>query len=314
MATDERWAQALGWFSIGLGLTEVLAPRQLANAIGIDDDADNQTVLRGFGVREIVNGIGILTQPKASGWLWGRVGGDAMDLAFLCKQYGKDTTHPGRLSTAVAAVVGVTALDVMCSEQTKQHARMNGTMVIEGAPVKRENAVTHLKQAVTINRSAQELYNYWHNFENLPNFMNHLESVEMTDAEKSHWKAKAPLGATVSWDAEVTDDQPNRRIAWRSIPGTGIENWGSVEFLPSTNGEETIVRVELQYSPPGGTIGAAVAKLFGEEPEQQIWEDLHRFKQLMELGEITRSEGSPGGMGSSMRPGQALKPGEIVKD
>lgn len=322
MATDERWAQALGWFSIGIGLTEVLAPRQLANTIGINDSDDNCTVLRGFGVREIVNGIGILTQPRSSGWLWGRVGGDAMDLAFLCKQYGDDATDKGRLSTAVAAVVGVAALDVMCGEQVRQqqsdgitaYALSTGKVTRQTITPKRKDGAMDLKQAVTINRSAQELYAYWRDFQNLPRFMNHLEAVQVTGATQSHWKAKAPLGQTVEWDAEITNDQPGKLIGWRSVPGSGIENWGNVEFMPSTDGAETVVRVELHYSPPGGAIGSAIAKLFGEEPEQQVWEDLHRFKQIMELGEITLSDGSPGGMVSAMHAGQPLKPGEPIKD
>ena len=314
MAKDQQWAQALGWFSIGLGLTEVLATRSLAKAIGIKDDETNHTTLRGFGVREIVNGIGLLTQPDSTAWRWGRVGGDAMDLAFLCKQYGDDATDKGRLSIAVAAVVGVGALDVMCSEQPR-HQMQNGTYPTQTAAVtKQKELAMDLKQAVTVGRSAEELYNYWHDFQNLPFFMNHLESVTVTGQNQSHWKAKAPLGTTVEWDAEITDDQPGRRIAWRSIPGTGIENWGSVEFSPSTGNRGTVVRVELHYSPPAGTIGAAIAKLFGEEPEQQVWEDLHRFKQVMELGEITLSDGSPGGMGSSMHAGRPLSEGEKIKD
>jgi uncharacterized membrane protein len=314
MAKDEQWAQALGWFSIGLGLTEVFATSGLAKAIGIKDDDTNRNVLRGFGVREIVNGIALLTQPDSTTWRWGRVAGDAMDLTFLGKQYGEDGTDKGRLSTAVAAVAGVTVLDVMCSKARHLEGTNGSSTRPTAAISKRKENAMDVKEAVTIGRSAEELYNYWHDFENLPNFMNHLEAVTVTGQGQSHWKAKAPLGATVEWDAEIVDDQPNRRIAWRSIPGTGIENWGSVEFVPSTGNRGTIVRVDLHYSPPGGAIGAGIAKLLGEEPEKQVWEDLHRFKQLMELGEITLSDASPVGMGSSQRPGQPLGANEQIKD
>jgi uncharacterized membrane protein len=298
-----------GMFSIGLGLTEVFATSGLAKAIGIKDDDTNRNVLRGFGVREIVNGIALLTHPDSTTWRWGRVAGDAMDLTFLGKQYGEDGTDKGRLSTAVAAVAGVTVLDVMCSKARHLEGTNGSSTRPTAAISKRKENAMDVKEAVTIGRSAEELYNYWHDFENLPNFMNHLEAVTVTGQGQSHWKAKAPLGATVEWD-----DQPNRRIAWRSIPGTGIENWGSVEFVPSTGNRGTIVRVDLHYSPPGGAIGAGIAKLLGEEPEKQVWEDLHRFKQLMELGEITLSDASPVGMGSSQRPGQPLGANEQIKD
>ncbi len=140
-------------------------------------------------------------------------------------------------------------------------------------------------KVVTINKPAEELYAFWRKLENLPQFMNHLQSVEETDATHSHWVAKAPAGSSVSWDAEVIRDNPSELIAWRSVEGSTIPNSGSVRFVPTDNG--TQVKVNIEYQPPGGVIGAAFAKLFGEEPQQQVNEDLLRFKQLMETGEVT---------------------------
>lgn len=150
-------------------------------------------------------------------------------------------------------------------------------------------------KVVTINKPADELYAFWRKLENLPRFMNHLESVEETDATHSHWVAKAPAGTSVSWDAEIIRDNPSELIAWRSTPDSTIPNSGSVRFV--SKGSETEVKVNLEYQPPGGTIGALFAKLFGEEPQQQVNEDLLRFKQLMETGEITTNgrEDSPEG-------------------
>jgi uncharacterized membrane protein len=149
--------------------------------------------------------------------------------------------------------------------------------------------------AITINKPSGEVYGYWHDFSKLPTFMWHLESVEPIDAKRSHWVAKGPVGTKVEWDAEITEDTPNDRIAWRSVEGAMVQNAGTVRFTEAPGDRGTEVHVELEYSPPGGVIGAAVAKLFGEEPTQQIKDDLRRFKQVLETGEVVVSDGSPDG-------------------
>ncbi|MDQ3803520.1 MAG: SRPBCC family protein [Acidobacteriota bacterium] len=150
-----------------------------------------------------------------------------------------------------------------------------------------------LEHSVTINRPPEELYSFWRNFENLPRFMNHLEAVHMTGENRSHWVAKAPAGTRVEWDAEVYNEKANELIAWRTLEGADVASAGSVRFEPAAGGRGTTVRVVLKYDPPGGALGAAVARLFGENPEQQISEDLRRFKQLMEAGEASTTEGQP---------------------
>jgi uncharacterized membrane protein len=150
----------------------------------------------------------------------------------------------------------------------------------------------HVTKALTINKSADELYTFWRNFENLPIFMQHLESVTTSDEKTSHWKAKAPLGQTVEWDAEVTSDIPNQRIGWKSLDG--IPNSGVIEFLPTRN-RGTEVKVALTYEAPGGKLGEWIAWALGEEPSIQVAEDLRRFKSLMETGLIMKTEGQPSG-------------------
>jgi len=152
----------------------------------------------------------------------------------------------------------------------------------------------HVKKSLTINKSPAELYAFWRNFENLPRFMTHLESVKTTDGNKSHWVAKAPMGTTVEWDAEITSEQENERIGWKSLEGADIPNSGVVEFKPTTN-RGTEVKVTLTYEAPGGALGAMFAKLFGEEPSQQVYGDLYRFKSLMESGEVITVEGQTSG-------------------
>lgn len=157
------------------------------------------------------------------------------------------------------------------------------------------NQTIKVEKTVTINKPAAELYRFWNNFENLPTFMKHLKSVQVLDQTRSHWIANAPLGSSVEWDAQIVNDQENKLIAWTSIEGAEIDNSGFVRFQPATGGRGTEVKVVIEYNPPGGGIAAAIAKLFGEEPEIQIGEDLHRFKQLMETGELPTNKGQPSG-------------------
>lgn len=164
----------------------------------------------------------------------------------------------------------------------------------------------HVQKSVTINKSAAELYSFWRNFENLPKFMNHLETVKTTGEKTSHWKAKAPLGYSVEWDAELTSDVENEKIGWKSAEISEVPNSGTVEFLPTTN-RGTEVRVTLTYEPPAGKVGSLIAKLFGEEPSQQVAEDLRRFKRLMETGLIMKVEGQPSGREEDKPKAQAAK-------
>lgn len=155
--------------------------------------------------------------------------------------------------------------------------------------------VLEVKKVITINKSPEELYRFWHRFENLPRFMTHLKSVQSIDHRRSHWVAKAPLGMTAEWDAEISEERENELIAWRSLEGARIPNQGSIRFQRAPGGRGTEVCVTLVYAPPLGKLGANLAKLFGEEPSQQLSEDLRRLKCLMEAGEIPMIEGQPSG-------------------
>ncbi len=153
-----------------------------------------------------------------------------------------------------------------------------------------------LEKTVTIlTKSPEELYRFWRNLENLPTFMKHLRSVTVLSLHRSHWVANAPLGNTVEWDAEIVTEQENHLLGWASVEGAQIENSGFVRFQPATGGRGTEVKVVMEYSPPAGVVGATLAKLFGEEPEQQVGDELRRFKMLMETGEIATTEGQATG-------------------
>jgi uncharacterized membrane protein len=153
----------------------------------------------------------------------------------------------------------------------------------------------HVEQTATINRRREELFNYWRSFENLPRFMQSLVSVKQLDQARSHWVAKAPAGRTVEWDAEIINEVPNESIGWRTLDGADVISAGSVRFKDAGPDRGTEVLVHLQYDPPGGKIGAAIAWMLGHEPNQTIQEDLRRFKQLMETGEVPTIEGQSRG-------------------
>ncbi len=145
-----------------------------------------------------------------------------------------------------------------------------------------------VRRSATINRPRAEAYAFWRNFENLPSFMEHLQSVtiQADDDRRSHWMTRAPLGQTVEWDAEIVEERPNELLVWRSLPGADVENDGRVEFRDALDGAGTIVDVTLEYRPPLGAPSVVVARLFGEQPWQQVRDDLRRFKQIMEAGEV----------------------------
>ncbi len=286
----DRVATALGWFSLALGTAQLLAPGGMARLVGARDDAATRTLMRGLGLREITSGVGILASDEGSaaraGWVWSRVAGDTMDLALLgnvARGRDDDDDDRGRTLGATMAVLGVAALDAWCA------ARLSGGDAAETGDVAAEGGV-EVRRSVTVNCTREEAYAFWHDFENLPRFMRHLESVQVTGEGRSRWVALAPAGRTVEWEAEVTEDRPNELIAWRSLPGADVANAGVVRFADAPGGRGTEVRVEMRYDPPAGRLGVVVAKLFREEPKQQVAEDLHRFKQVMETGDIVVSD------------------------
>lgn len=158
-----------------------------------------------------------------------------------------------------------------------------------------ESRAVTASHSVTINKSPEELYKYWRDFSNLAQVLSNIERIDVIDDRHSHWVAKAPGGMHVSWDAEVTDDQPNRRIAWRSQQGADVPNWGHVEFRPAPGGRGTELHAVIRYEPPAGALGRMVAKMFMREPQEQMRMDLQKFKREMETG--------AGGSGSSSSMG-----------
>ncbi|HYD47930.1 MAG TPA: SRPBCC family protein [Terriglobales bacterium] len=277
--------RALGWFSLGLGLSEIAAHQRLAKMIGV---SDHSRVFPLLGAREIVSGLGILANRRPVASVRSRVAGDVIDLALLALAMNSPGVRRNRLAAATAGVVGVTLLDYF---QSRRLAAADGT---DPTVLPKDEAI-RVEKSITVNRPVEECYRFWRDFQNLPRFMNHLESVTVIDAQRSHWVAKGPAGTTVEWDAELINDVPNEVIAWRSLDNAQVESTGAVRFEPARGGRGTVVQLKMHYRPPGGSVGAMVAKLFGEEPEQQVSEDFRRFKQVMETGEIATTTGQPHG-------------------
>jgi uncharacterized membrane protein len=253
-------------------------------------------LIRLYGLRELASGIAIFSQEKPTEAVWSRVAGDAIDLVSLGVACTSPGAKRGRITFATVNVLAVTALDVICAMQLS-----NGNQ--QGI---------HAKGTCIVNRPPDEVYTFWRNFQNLPRFMRHLEAVEDLGDGRSHWTAKGPAGMNVEWDATIIADVPGEVITWRSLENSDVDNAGAVRFERAPGGRGTIVKVNFQYNPIAGVIGAAVAKLFGEEPEQQLDDDLRRFKQVMEVGEVVVSDATLLGTGyMEQRPGRPAAASEL---
>ena len=289
----KRLAKGLGWFSVGLGLTELFCPRVIARISGVSNA--HTGLIRLYGLRELASGIAIFSSEKPAGAVWSRVVGDAIDLASLGAAASSPNTNRGRLAFATANVLAVTALDLMCAKQ------------LSGG-----NQGIHATASCIVNKTPDEVYRFWRSFENLPRFMKHLESVQDLGDARSRWVARGPAGTTVEWDATIIADVPGEVITWRSLDDADVDNAGAVRFEAAPGNRGTIVKVNFQYNPPAGVLGATVAKLFGEEPQQQLDDDLRRFKQVLEVGEVVVSDATLMGTGYfAQRPARPAGAAEL---
>ncbi len=251
----ETLAVGLGWFSIALGVAELTAPHSVARLVGVAPTEKTIATLRSYGARDVGAGLAILAQPDRATWLWARVAGDALDLATLGAAMGSRYTHRGRAAAAALAVLGVTALDVICAQQL-QEANGPGDSV---------DSTVRVTEAVTINQPLELVEHHWSNHEEMPESLRSLG--------RSH---------------------------------SGGHERAIVEFREAPGDRGTEVRVEIEYSPRGGAVAAALAKVFGGDPTGQVRQDLRRFKQIVETGEVVLSEGP-----ALWRPAQ---PAEDVQD
>ena len=244
--------------------------------------------MRAMGMREIVTSAGILLQPHQSGWRLSRVAGDLLDLSLLT---WISRGHPHRrLTTMTALVAGLTALDTLAAcDNRRQRAMRRDTP-----------DVNRIHRSLHIQRPAEACYRFWRNFENFPQFMQHVEAVQVVDTTRTHWCIRTPVGQHVEWTAELFSDIPSQQLAWRTLGGSAIEHIGIVRFLPALNDKSTRLDIEMRYEAASGKAGVILAKIFDEQPSQQMDDDLRRFKQLMETGEIATTTGQSAGRRSTL--------------
>jgi uncharacterized membrane protein len=305
---EERMGDGLGWLSVGLGLAALLAPRAIGRAIGMPE---HPGLLRAVGARELVSAAGLLTQRDRTPWLWSRVIGDAMDLALLGTALRPSNPYRGRALGAFAVISAVTAVDVAASMHQSKRVREGGQPVTGG-----HEAL--VEQALIINKSREECYAYWRDLANLPRFMRMLQAITIKDDKTSHWVVQLPGGAKLEWDSEITLDRPGERISWHSLEGSSVTHAGSVRFEPAPGGRGCIVRVLMHYRPPMGRASVGLAKLMGRDPNAEAREDLRRFKQLIEAGEIPTTRGQPSGRRSWLArltpEGRKSREGRILEE
>lgn len=296
-AGADPYANFLGWLSVGLGALQLCAPNTVARAIGVEPSPVWNGVLRFFGVRELATGAGILANPTSKEWVGMRVGGDALDLATLGVAMTQ-SVRPARTLAATAFVLGATVLDLLGTERvaerrkapTRDYARADEPVVL---------------RSITVGRPLEEVYAYWRDFTNFPTFMRHVESIETLSDGRTRWRVTGPAGTRAEWISEIVAERQNELIAWQTAGDSDLYHSGKVTFRPAPRGDGTIVTVEMQYAPPGGRVAAALLKLFRKEPGQQIIDDLRRFKQVMEIGEVVHSDASIAPRATAAQPRDA---------
>jgi uncharacterized membrane protein len=283
--SDEKLVQGLAWFSVGLGLTALLAPRTLGSVAGL---GGRSGLVRMVGARELASGIGLMSSRDSTPWLWSRVAGDAMDILTLGAVALKPTGGGNlRALLSLALVAGVTAADVSASLRYSSKSR--------GQQSRRLSAEDYVERSTIISKTPQECYEFWRKRTNAPVFMRHIESVSEIDEKTSRWVAKLPGGKRVEWESRITDDVPGKRLAWHSLHQSPLVHAGAVSFDPAPGGRGTVVRVVFHYRAPATPGGTAAARALSFGPAFEITEDLRRFKQLLETGEIATTRGQPAG-------------------
>lgn len=190
---------------------------------------------------------------------------------------------------AVAAAVGG-AVAIAIANNNRRRSRPPDSAPGRTARQLRFGGYAVVGRTVTINKPRAELYAFWRKFDNLPRFMENVQSVTSEKAGRTTWTIAAPAGQTVEVETEIVEERENELIAWRSTPSSQIQTEGRVSFRDAPAGRGTYVEAIVAYRPPGGEVGRLIAKLFQREPNIQGRRELKRFKMLMETGEVATSE------------------------
>ena len=287
--TDRDRARALGWLSVGLGVAETAAPRALARAVGAP--VRPALVRTAYGLRELVAGAGLLAASNVRPWVWARVAGDVVDLATLAAVAGGRNPRRGTAALALAAVAGVTALDVRTALALGRDGRDGEP---KGAPPDAQEA----RQSVTVGRPRDEVYRAWRTPAVVAEMMAPFAEVEAESPDLAHIHVRTPVGKTLSWTWEVPDERPGELFRVQTREGADVPNEARVTFRDAPNGRGTELAVRFRYRPPGGAVGGAVLSAGGLVPEALLTKMLRRFKAVVEAGEAPTLEGNVSARGT----------------
>ena len=276
-----RLAQGLGWYSLGIGLGELLVPGLVGRVAGLRGGGGGLMQL--MGLREIATGLGLLGGRNTTRALDARIVGDVADLIALGVAFANPDNGRKRLLAATVTKLGVTALDLIARNNLAGHEDRQERVAM----------VTPVGKAITIDATAEALYAYWRDLQKMPEIMSHLRSVERIDAVRSKWTAVGPVGIAMSWESEIIEDRPGELISWTTVKGP-LESAGVVRFRPAPGGRGTEVSVDMRYHVFGRGLGQAAATLFGLEPGIEVERGLRTLKQIFELGEPMLAR-APGG-------------------
>ncbi len=309
MAKAQALATAFGGLSASIGIFYAVAPRTFLEMIGARPNRRRVLITRLVAAQELGVGTALIGDGRAGRWLASRVAGDALHAGMLALAWRAPDADRKQMSLGFGALALITASDIAATAAARAIEKTG--VDLERGPGASSDAAAKvadgaIRRAVTIGREPSEVYEFWRNLANLPRFMKHLDRVDVLDDRRSHWVARAPLGATVEWEAEIVEDRSGELISWRSIEGSQVWSSGEVRFERAPGDRGTEVHVRLEYSPPGGRVGSAVARLIGEEPANQIAGDLRRLKQVLEAGEVVVSDAIATGHSRRQRPAQPI--------
>jgi uncharacterized membrane protein len=262
---DTTWnnvAKGLGWFSIGLGAAEMLAASAMVRFTGVRNSFKNRMLMRGYGIREMGAGFGILFDERPENWMWARVAGDFLDIGSLLSAARSAESSGGRIAMSMASVAGVTALDIYCA------AKLSAQPEPRTARDAASRTASH-SAIITIDRPADELYT------RLRDFM--------------RMRGEGGESRIFASGVEISEDSAARLLRWSARPGPGISVVGTVRFEPARSNRGTVVRAQLE-SPSNGAVARIAGKLFGIAGAELLQNELRKFKQLVETGEIATSE------------------------
>lgn len=270
---------ARAWLSLGIGAASLLGSAGATRLIGARPTTANRLAFAAMGVCDIAYGLSLLGGGTPKRWAWLRVAADVANLSVLGTRFAPQQLRGPAFGSLLAAGAGLALIDTLAAAGTSN-----------GRGEHTQHSV-YVNATTTIRRSPEEVYRFWRDFSNMPRFMAHVESVTELHGYTT-WKARASLGPAISWDAQITSDRPGEEIRWRSVDDSPLANHGGVYFRRAPGGRGTEVHVHLGFEPPLGAVGEGIAKLFQALPREQMSADLRRLKQLLEVGEIVRSDAS----------------------